>query len=97
MLFEKRNDNVFQFHPIENFVAVTTLVIAPRVFLVVDAAAFEVILKRIEDFFIFLDKLDIEPGFYTCPPDTLGRFIKIADKGGKTAFAIHQTDDVIFG
>ncbi len=94
---EKRNNNAFQFFPIEHLVTIAILMIAPRVFLVVNTAAFEIIPKRIENFFIFLDKLDIESRFYARSPNALGRFIKIADKGGKTAFTVHQTDDVIFG
>jgi hypothetical protein len=95
MLPEKWHNDVFQVIPPEYLVPITVLMARARIFLEIYASAAEEFPKFMEDIFIFLHQLHVEFRFGYYAPLRGTPFTGAAEIDCKTAFSIHETDDIV--
>ena len=96
MFCEKRNDYRLEVFPSEHFVSITMLVVRAIVFLKIDAATTEEIFEHIENFFVALNKLDIEFWFYYYSSRDRSLYIGISNVDGEAPFAIYKANNIVW-
>lgn len=96
MPLEKWDDNFQEILAVVDLVSIAILVVGPRIFLEIHAAAPEEFLQSIEDVLIAFDKLDIELWLNNCSPYRFLFFIDISNVDSEASFAIHEAHNVVW-
>ena len=95
MLLEEWNDNPHQIIARRYLIAVAVLMILAGIFLEVNIAASKEFFELVENLFIGFYQFQVKFRFYSRSSFSFGFFGRVEDVGGKTAFAVHQADNVI--
>lgn len=82
--------------PIGNFIAITILMVGASIFLEIHIAATEEFFEFIENFFVFLDKLEKKSWLNFCSSLDLLFGIRIFHIDCEASLSINKTDDIIW-
>ncbi len=94
-MFQEKRDYCFsQIISAGYLVAIAVLMIGAFIFLEVNVPAAEVFLQIIENGFILLYQLDVEPRFGLGSSLHIAARLRTCDMNRETAFAVYQTDYV---